>query len=142
MKQFTTKSSTMRYSVISPLKAGAFCGLHKPKIVFPWTIPVRKAISVHSLTENKYQECANVVVKDSFGKAADKNLVMPNFALALWLLSAFPAEAATEAPFGGPPASSYYVSLGLFLMTLPGEWHAMHVGAQGNFPLDKPSAEF
>jgi hypothetical protein len=39
--------------------------------------------------------------------------------MALWLLSDLPALAAGELG-GGPPASSYYVSLGLFLITLPG----------------------
>ena len=42
--------------------------------------------------------------------------------LALWALAeASPALAAAEAPFGAPPAQSYYVSLGLFVMTAPGE---------------------
>lgn len=41
--------------------------------------------------------------------------------LALWALVDAPAQAAEPLP-GGPPASSYYVSLGLFLITLPGLW--------------------
>lgn len=40
--------------------------------------------------------------------------------LALWALA--PAASAAEALPGGPPASSYYVSLGLFVVTLPGLW--------------------
>lgn len=39
--------------------------------------------------------------------------------LTVWALTALPAAAA-DLPAGGPPAQSYYVSLGLFLMTLPG----------------------
>lgn len=39
--------------------------------------------------------------------------------LTLWALTALPAGAA-DLPAGGPPAQSYYVSLGLFLLTLPG----------------------
>lgn len=39
-------------------------------------------------------------------------------AAAFWLLADLPASAAELS--GGPPASSYYVSLGLFLITLPG----------------------
>lgn len=39
---------------------------------------------------------------------------------ALWVLSEVPAISAELS--GGPPASSYYVSLGLFLITLPGLW--------------------
>ena len=39
--------------------------------------------------------------------------------LTFWALTALPAAAA-DLPAGGPPAQSYYVSLGLFLMTLPG----------------------
>ncbi|KAL4422257.1 hypothetical protein ABPG75_008454 [Micractinium tetrahymenae] len=39
---------------------------------------------------------------------------------ALWALAELPAEAADLS--GGPPASSYYVSLGLFLITVPGLW--------------------
>jgi hypothetical protein len=39
---------------------------------------------------------------------------------ALWAATAvLPAQAAADLG-GGPPASSYYVSLGLFLMTVPG----------------------
>lgn len=38
---------------------------------------------------------------------------------ALWAAAALPAQA-SEALSGGPPASSYYVSLGLFVMTVPG----------------------
>ena len=41
--------------------------------------------------------------------------------LALWALTELPAGAADALP-GGPPASSYYVSLGLFVVTLPGLW--------------------
>ena len=46
---------------------------------------------------------------------------------ALWALAAdLPAAAADIDLSGGPPASSYYVSLGLFLITVPGapdwEW--------------------
>ena len=41
--------------------------------------------------------------------------------LALWGYLCSPASALTE-PTGAPPASSYYVSLGLFLVTLPGLW--------------------
>lgn len=37
---------------------------------------------------------------------------------ALWALAELPAEASDLS--GGPPASSYYVSLGLFLITVPG----------------------
>ncbi|KAI3424720.1 hypothetical protein D9Q98_008109 [Chlorella vulgaris] len=41
---------------------------------------------------------------------------------ALWAATAaLPAQAAADLS-GGPPASSYYVSLGLFLMTVPGLW--------------------
>ncbi|EFN50526.1 hypothetical protein CHLNCDRAFT_33426, partial [Chlorella variabilis] len=40
---------------------------------------------------------------------------------ALWAAAALPAQA-SEALSGGPPASSYYVSLGLFVMTVPGLW--------------------
>lgn len=40
---------------------------------------------------------------------------------ALWAAAAAPAQAA-EALSGAPPASSYYVSLGLFVMTVPGGW--------------------
>lgn len=40
----------------------------------------------------------------------------------LWALTALPAAAATDIPVGSPPASSYYVSLGLFVITLPGLW--------------------
>lgn len=41
---------------------------------------------------------------------------------ALWTLAAqLPASAAELELSGGPPASSYYVSLGLFLMSVPGE---------------------
>jgi hypothetical protein len=39
--------------------------------------------------------------------------------LTVWALSALPA-AAVDLPAGGPPAGSYYVPLGLFVMTLPG----------------------
>lgn len=39
---------------------------------------------------------------------------------ALWALAELPAEASDLS--GGPPASSYYVSLGLFLITVPGLW--------------------
>ena len=40
---------------------------------------------------------------------------------ALWTLAAqLPASAAEVELSGGPPASSYYVSLGLFLITVPG----------------------
>ncbi|KAL4425022.1 hypothetical protein ABPG77_001800 [Micractinium sp. CCAP 211/92] len=39
---------------------------------------------------------------------------------ALWALAELPVEAADLS--GGPPASSYYVSLGLFLITVPGLW--------------------
>lgn len=42
--------------------------------------------------------------------------------LALWGYLCSPASALTEQPTGSPPASSYYVSLGLFLVTLPGLW--------------------
>lgn len=42
--------------------------------------------------------------------------------LALWALTELPALAAAEAPFGAPPAQSYYVSLGLFVMTVPGKF--------------------
>ncbi|KAI7838653.1 hypothetical protein COHA_007579 [Chlorella ohadii] len=42
---------------------------------------------------------------------------------ALWALAAdLPAAAADIDLSGGPPASSYYVSLGLFLITVPGLW--------------------
>jgi hypothetical protein len=40
--------------------------------------------------------------------------------LTVWALSALPAAAA-DLPAGGPPAGSYYVSLGLFVMTVPGK---------------------
>lgn len=40
--------------------------------------------------------------------------------ICLWSLSELPAVADTVS--GGPPASSYYVSLGLFVITLPGLW--------------------
>lgn len=41
--------------------------------------------------------------------------------LALWAMTELPALAVPEAPMGTPPAQSYYVSLGLFVMTVPGE---------------------
>ena len=42
-------------------------------------------------------------------------------AMMIWMTMELPALAIPEAPSGsGPPASSYYVSLGLFLLTLPG----------------------
>ena len=47
----------------------------------------------------------------------------PAPAAALWALAALPAAAADIELSGGPPASSYYVSLGLFLMTVPGGRH-------------------
>jgi hypothetical protein len=40
--------------------------------------------------------------------------------LALWALTELPALAAPESMPGSPPAQSYYVSLGLFVMTVPG----------------------
>lgn len=40
--------------------------------------------------------------------------------ITVWALSALPA-AAVDLPAGGPPASSYYVSLGLFVLTVPGK---------------------
>jgi hypothetical protein len=40
--------------------------------------------------------------------------------LTVWALSALPA-AAIDLPAGGPPAGSYYVPLGLFVMTVPGK---------------------
>ena len=45
--------------------------------------------------------------------------------LSLWALTAFPASAA-DLPAGGPPASSYYVSLGLFVITVPGRGHQLN----------------
>lgn len=42
--------------------------------------------------------------------------------LALWALTELPAMASADAPFGAPPAQSYYVSLGLFVMTVPGKF--------------------
>ena len=42
--------------------------------------------------------------------------------LALWALTELPAAAAPDAMPGAPPAQSYYVSLGLFVMTVPGAW--------------------
>lgn len=39
---------------------------------------------------------------------------------ALWALTELPAAAAPDALPGAPPAQSYYVSLGLFVMTVPG----------------------
>ena len=40
---------------------------------------------------------------------------------AIWALTAFPAAAASDIPAGSPPAGSYYVSLGLFVLTFPGQ---------------------
>lgn len=57
---------------------------------------------------------------------------------ALWALAAdLPAAAADVELSGGPPASSYYVSLGLFLITVPGagrlQWRPCRSG--GGAPL-------
>ena len=45
-----------------------------------------------------------------------------SLAACLWALPVLPAAAdALESPYGSPPAESYYVSLGLFIITLPGK---------------------
>lgn len=50
--------------------------------------------------------------------------------MALWLLAGdLPAQAAELS--GSAPASSYYVSLGLFLITLPGGWVGCGSGERG-----------
>lgn len=123
MEQFTRSSGTMRHGTVYPSRTVTFCGLNKPKCVFPSAIPVRRTISIRSSGENKKQECTNLMINDCCCKIIGCDLVPSNFVLGLWLFSTLPAEAAAEAPLnGGPPASSYYVSLGLFLLTLPGEW--------------------
>ncbi|GAB4821324.1 hypothetical protein N2152v2_008370 [Parachlorella kessleri] len=54
-------------------------------------------------------------------QAPEKLGVGLSASVTLWLLSELPSLAAGELS-GSPPASSYYVSLGLFLITLPGLW--------------------
>lgn len=43
-------------------------------------------------------------------------------AAALWLAAGGPAAAADAVGSGGFAKESYYVTLGLFLLSLPGEW--------------------
>lgn len=53
-------------------------------------------------------------------------------AAALWLATAAPSLAADAAAGGGGFAKeSYYVTLGLFLMSLPGEWLMNEVAGGG-----------
>eukprot|EP00890_Picochlorum_soloecismus_P002540 jgi/Picsp_1/3287/NSC_06127-R1_protein len=75
----------------------------------------RKGIQDDRKITNKIQR--NNAMKDGKGHL-DASLGT----LALWGYLCSPASALTEQPTGSPPASSYYVSLGLFLVTLPGLW--------------------
>ena len=50
--------------------------------------------------------------------------------LALWAATELPAAAAGELS-GSAPASSYYVSLGLFVLTVPGAWCGRGSGCLG-----------
>jgi hypothetical protein len=73
---------------------------------------VPRARSVAPLTAQSQKDDAPSTSTASFG--AQKTLM----SLALWALTEAPAHADTLP--GAPPASSYYVSLGLFVLTVPG----------------------
>ena len=57
--------------------------------------------------------------------------------ITVWALSALPA-AAVDLPAGGPPASSYYVSLGLFVLTVPGKKKKKKKKKKDNIKQQKP----
>ena len=60
-----------------------------------------------------------IMLRETMVTVAKENIPL---AMILWTLAELPVMAVPESPMGAsPPASSYYVSLGLFLLTLPGE---------------------
>ncbi|KAG7668610.1 hypothetical protein Ndes2526B_g03769 [Nannochloris sp. 'desiccata'] len=79
------------------------------------------------LARRRYISVAAGPVNEDLSKASVENVGGSNLteasvaSLTVWALSALPA-AAVDLPAGGPPAGSYYVPLGLFVMTLPGLW--------------------
>ena len=75
----------------------------------------RSPLVTHQQDERQ-QEVPSSSTQESPGQLA----VSLSASMTLWLLSELPSLAAGELA-GSPPASSYYVSLGLFLITLPGE---------------------
>lgn len=88
------------------------CSLGRPAVV-----PVRR---LHVAAASRQQQAASnsssQSVRPTEPPAAPATLAQ---LAALWAAAAaLPADAAELS--GGPPASSYYVSLGLFLMTVPG----------------------
>jgi hypothetical protein len=75
------------------------------------------------LGQRRSVSVAAAPVKDDLHIADVAGIKLTNASVAsltVWALSALPA-AAVDLPAGGPPAGSYYVSLGLFVMTVPGK---------------------
>jgi len=78
------------------------------------------------LAHRRYVSVAAVPEKEDLVSASVENVGGNKLteasaaSLTVWALSALPA-AAVDLPAGGPPAGSYYVPLGLFVMTLPGK---------------------
>ena len=72
------------------------------------------------LVTHQQRERQQQVPRSSMQQSPGQLGVGLSASVTLWLLSELPSLAAGELG-GSPPASSYYVSLGLFLITLPGE---------------------
>lgn len=85
----------------------------------------RNRVSLASC-RSKYGICASATPQyKSMEQTKIANLPITTFPMnfTLWALNELPALADTlDGPSGSPPANSYYVSLGLFLLSLPGLW--------------------
>ena len=124
------QSICFQRSVWSPARSlGNAAARRRSTAVACWLQPPQQQSSQshqpHQQQQQQRQQIAQAQRQDRqqqppAAAAATALASLPAAAL-LWALAELPAAAAVEELVGsGPPASSYYVSLGLFVMTVPG----------------------
>lgn len=113
----------------SPSTARGAFGLYRPRLLSRIDRPLVQRSSDRRLAglSNSKQFRDNIRSKICAGSDNSRQgsilTSSTQYTLALWLLSEFPAQAADTADFskGGFAKESYYVTLGLFLLSLPGK---------------------
>lgn len=107
---------------------GAF-GVHRPQLLTRVArhSPSELSDQRHANSKGKYDRCTKSTRICASSENSRQDVVLTastSSALALWLFSALPAFAEDTVDFskGGFAKESYYVTLGLFLISLPGKY--------------------